>query len=91
MFTSKTDTSALAVHNALVVIVARAEDKTYDVVLQYKQYYFWYVGVVAPKVKAFAQVKAGDVIGVYKPGSNLEVTMYLQEEPINLRKYLKCK
>jgi hypothetical protein len=91
MFSSKTDTSVLAVHNALVVIVARAEDKTYDIVLQYKQYYFWYVGVVAPKVKSFAQVKPGDVIGVYKPGGNLEVTMYLQEEPVNLRKYLKCK
>jgi len=91
MFTSKTDTSVLAVHNALVVIVARAEDKTYDIVLQYKQYYFWYVGVVAPKVKSFAQVKPGDVIGTYKPGSNLEVTMYLNEDPINLRKYIKCK
>lgn len=91
MFTSKTDSTVLAMHNGLVVIVAKAEDKTYDIVLQFKQYYFWYVGVVAPKVKAFAVVKPGDVIGVYKPGSNLEVTMYLNEDPINLRKYLKCK
>jgi hypothetical protein len=91
MFTSKTDSLVLAVHNALVVIVARAEDKTFDIVLQFKQYYFWYTGVITPKVKAYAAVKPGDVIGTYKPDGLLEVTMYLQEEPMNLRKYLKCK
>jgi hypothetical protein len=47
--------------------------------------------VAAPKVKAFATVKAGDIIGTYKTGSLLELTMYLQEEPMQLRKFLKCK
>jgi hypothetical protein len=94
VFTSKTDTTVLAVHNALVVIVARAEDKTYDIVLQFKQNYFWYTGVITPKIKAFAQVKPGDIIGIYKPGSLLELTMYQEEKPISpliVRKYLKCK
>jgi len=90
MLTSKIDTLVHAVHDASVVIVARTEDTRYDVVLQYKNYYFWYVGVVSPKVRQNAKVKAGDVIGTYKPGDMLELLMYQQEEPVNPRKYLKC-
>lgn len=90
MITSKIDTIVKAVHEAKVVIVARTEDTKYDVVLQYKNYYFWYVGVVSPKVKQNAIVKAGDILGTYKPGEMLELLMYQQEEPVNPRKYLKC-
>ncbi len=90
MITSKIDTIVKAVHDAKVVIVARTEDTKYDVVLQYKNYYFWYVGIVSPKVRQNATVKAGDVLGTYKPGEMLELLMYQQEEPVNPRKYLKC-
>lgn len=91
MFTSKTDTAVLAVHDAQVVIVARTEDSKFDMVLQFKGYYFWYAGIVSPKIKTGSRVKAGDVIGNYKPGDLIELLMYLQEEPVNPRKYLKCK
>ena len=90
MLTSKIDTVVQAVHDASVIIVARTEDTKYDVVLQYRNYYFWYVGVVSPMVKQNAKVKAGDVLGTYKPGEMLELLMYQQEEPVNPRKYLKC-
>jgi murein DD-endopeptidase MepM/ murein hydrolase activator NlpD len=90
MVSSKTDTAVQAVHDAAVVIVARTEDTKYDVVLQYKGYYFWYAGVLTPKVKQGARVKTGDIIGTYKPGDMLEMLMFLQEEPVNPRKYLKC-
>lgn len=90
MITSKIDTVVKAVHDGSVVIVARTEDTKYDVVLQYRNYYFWYVGVVSPKVRQNAKVKAGDILGAYKPGEMLEMLMYQQEEPVNPRKYLKC-
>jgi len=90
MLSSKTDTAVQAVHDASVVIVARTEDTKYDVVLQFKNYYFWYAGVLAPKVKQGARVKTGDIIGTYKQGDMLELLMFLQEEPVNPRKYLKC-
>ena len=90
MITSKTDTAVLAVHEAQVVIVARTEDTKYDIVLLNKGYYFWYAGVLTPKVRQGARVKAGDIIGTYKPGDLLELLMYQQEEPVNPRKYLKC-
>jgi hypothetical protein len=41
-------------------------------------------------VRQGARIKAGDVIGVYKPGDLLEILMYQSEEPVNPRKYLKC-
>jgi len=90
MITSKIDTAVLAVHEASVVLVVRTEDTKYDVVLQYKNYSFWYAGVLTPKVRKGAKVKAGDIIGTYNPGDMLELLMFQQEEPVNPRKYLKC-
>ena len=90
MLSSKTDTAVQAVHEASVVIVARTEDTKYDVVLQFRNYYFWYAGVLAPKVRQGSKVKTGDIIGTYKPGDMLELLMFQQEEPVNPRKYLKC-
>src|SRR5215204_2835416 len=72
ILTSKIDTTVQAVHEAAVVIVARTEDTKYDVVLQYRNYYFWFAGVLAPKVKQGSKVKPGDIIGTYKPGDMLE-------------------
>ena len=90
MITSKIDTVIRAVHDGAVAIVERAEDAKYDVVIQYKSYSFWYVGVIDPNVKRKAKIKAGDIIGTYKPGEMLELLMYNSEEPVNPRKYLKC-
>ena len=90
MLTSKIDTVVQAVHEASVVLVARTEDTRYDVVLQFRNYSFWYAGVLTPKVRKGAKVKAGDIIGTYKPGDMIELLMFQQEEPVNPRKYLKC-
>jgi len=90
MITSKTDTLVQAVHDGAVIIVARTEDMRYDLVIQYKNYFFWYAGILVPKVRQGVRIKAGDVIGTYKPGELLEILMYQQEEPVNPRKYLKC-
>ena len=90
MITSKIDTIVRAVHDGSVSIVERAEDARYDVLIQYKSYSFWYVGVLDPQVKKRTKVKAGDIIGGYKPGDMLELLMFNSEEPVNPRKYLKC-
>lgn len=90
MITSKIDTVVRAVHDGAVSIVERTEDNKYDVLIQYRSYSFWYVGVLNPKVKKRAVVKAGDIVGTYKPGDLLELLMFNSEEPVNPRKYLKC-
>ncbi|HMK17530.1 MAG TPA: M23 family metallopeptidase [Chitinophagaceae bacterium] len=90
MITSKTDTLVQAVHDGAVIIVARTEEMRYDLVIQFKNYFFWYAGILMPKVRQGVRIKAGDIIGTYKPGDLLEILMYQQEEPVNPRKYLKC-
>ena len=90
MITSKIDTVVRAVHDGAVSIVERTEDSKYDVLIQYRSYSFWYVGVINPKVGKRAKVKAGDIVGTYKPGDFLELLMFNSEEPVNPRKYLKC-
>ena|SRR5687767_12387908 len=90
MITSKIDTVVRAVHDGAVAIVERTEDSKYDVLIQYRTYSFWYVGVLNPKVGKRAKVKAGDIVGAYKPGDLLELMMFNSEEPVNPRKYLKC-
>lgn len=90
MISSKTDTLVQAVHEASVVLVARTEDTKYDMVLKYRNYFFWYAGVLTPRVRQGAKIKAGDIIGTYKPGDMIEILMFQEEEPVNPRKYLKC-
>lgn len=90
ILTSRVDTIVQAVHEGAVVIVTKTEDTKYDVVLQFRNYYFWYAGILTPKVRQGAKVKPGDIIGTYKPGDMLELLMFQQEEPVNPRKYLKC-
>ncbi len=90
MISSKVDTTVQAVHEGAIVIVARTEDTKYDVVIQFRNFYFWYAGVLTPKVKQGTKVRAGDPIGIYKPGDMLELLMFQQEEPVNPRKFLKC-
>jgi len=91
MLSSKTDSLIQAVHDGSVVIVARTEDSKYDVVIQYKTYFFWYAGVTSPRVKNGNKINAGGIIGTYKPGDLIELLMFAAEEPVNPRKYLKCK
>jgi hypothetical protein len=42
-------------------------------------------------VKTGSKIKSGDPISSYKQGELLELLMFYQEEPLNPRKYLKCK
>ena len=91
ILTSKTDTLVQAVYGASVTTVVRTEDARYDVVLKYRGYYFWYAGVLSPTVKQGNKVNKGDVIGTYKPGELLELLMFDKEEPVNPRKFLRCK
>jgi hypothetical protein len=94
VFVSKTDSIVLAIHTGLVLSVERADDKTYDMIVGFKDYYFVYSGILSPTVKRFSKLKPGDIVGTYKPGALLELTVYLIDKPISpamVRKYMKCK
>jgi septal ring factor EnvC (AmiA/AmiB activator) len=91
MFTSKADSLVQAVHDGVIVTVARSEDGKYDVLIQFRGYFFWLAGVISPRVKTNQRIKEGDTIGTYTSGEFLELLMYFHDEPVNPRKYLNCK
>jgi hypothetical protein len=77
--------------NGTVSNVSMTEDNRYEVVIYYKNFYFWYYGVAKATVKKGQNVGAGQPIGTYTLGSELEFRMYKDEEQIDPRNYLECK
>jgi hypothetical protein len=67
------------------------EDNRYEIVVYYKHFYFWYYGVTVPLVKKGQSVRAGQAIGTYTMGLELEFRMFKDEEPIDPRNLLECK
>ena len=77
--------------NGTVSNVQMTEDNRYEIVIYYKNYYFWYYGVAKAIVKKGQNVGAGQPIGTYTKGSELEFRMYKNEEQLDPRSYLECK
>ena len=67
------------------------EDNRFEIVVYYKNFYFWYYGVTKPLVKKGQNVKAGQAIGIYAFGDELEFRMFRDEDPIDPRDLLECK
>ncbi len=77
--------------NGTVSNVNTTEDGRYEIVIYYKNLYFWYVGVAKPLVKKGDNVAAREAIGTYKPGSELEFRMFRDEQQLDPRNLLECK
>lgn len=88
---SKVDTVVLACIDGTVSNVQVTEENHYEIVMYYKNYYFWYYGVEKPMVKRGDKVKAGQSIGTYKFGVELEFRMYKDEDQKDPRDLLECK
>lgn len=88
---TKKDSIIRSCINATVATVNPTEDQKFEVVIYYKDYYFWYYGVAQPFVKKGDIVKAGQPLGKYIIGSEVEFRMFKNEEPMDPRNYLDCK
>jgi len=82
--------------NGEVVKVVKNEDSTYEVVIFAKGFYFWYNNVAKPAVQVRQVVTAGQTVGVYELGEELEFRMYKEmkkDEPVMMdpRNWLECK
>lgn len=93
---SQVDSLIRSCINGEVLKVSSTEDDKYDVVIAYKDYYFWYYNVAKPLVNERQGVKAGQTIGIYKFGDELEFRMFKEmkdEEPkmMDPRPLLDCK
>lgn len=87
----KTDTVVRSCNNATVVKVEPAEEGSYEIVINAGDYYFWYHGNIKPSVKIGEKVKAGQALGIYSPGTELEFRMYKDEEMMDAGKLLNCE
>jgi murein DD-endopeptidase MepM/ murein hydrolase activator NlpD len=88
--TSKSDSIVRAGMNGTVSNVAKGDGNTFDVVIFQGNYYLWYAGVRKPIVQKGQTITAGDVLGSYKKGDELEVMLFYFEAPMDVRKYLRC-
>jgi len=88
---SKTDTAIRSCIDAKVLKINSTEDGRYEIVIYYKEWYFWYYGISKALVNVNQQIKAGQVLGNYTFGTEMEFRMFKDEEPMDPREFLDCK
>jgi murein DD-endopeptidase MepM/ murein hydrolase activator NlpD len=88
---SSTDTAARASIGGRISNVTLNDEGTYDVVIYYRDFYMWYTGITKPLVRKGEVVKLGQVLGLIKPGNELEFLLFKNQEPLDPRKFLDCK
>jgi murein DD-endopeptidase MepM/ murein hydrolase activator NlpD len=91
---SKIDTAVRSCIDAKVYSINATEDGRFEMVVyssQYKDYYFWYYGINTALVNVNQYIKAGQVIGTYKFGQEMEFRMFKDEEAVDPREFLECK
>lgn len=88
---SNMDTAIRCCIDAKVLSVNPTEDGRFEMVVYYKEYYFWYYGISKALANVNQNVKAGQVLGTYKLGQEMEFRMFKDEEAIDCREFLECK
>jgi len=88
---SKTDTAIRSCIDAKVLSINPTEDGRFEIVIYYKEWYFWYYGISKALVNVNQQIKAGQVLGLYTIGKEMEFRMFKDEEPMDSREFLECK
>jgi hypothetical protein len=80
-----------------VVTIEMNEDNKYEIVIFYKEHYFWYNNVLKPSVRKMQKLSSGQSIGTYKSGDELELRVYKEptrteaEKMIDPREMLECR
>jgi len=88
---SKADTAIRSCIDAKVLSINPTEDGRFEIVIYYKDYYFWYFGIKKALVNVNQVIKAGQVLGTYTFGQEMEFRMFKDEEPVDPREFLECR
>jgi len=88
---SKVDTAIRSCIDAKVLSINPTEDGRFEIVIYYKEYYFWYFGITKALVNVNQVIKAGQVLGTYTKGQEMEFRMFKDEEPVDSRDFLECR
>ena len=87
---SKVDSAIRSCINAKILSINPTEDGRFEVVIYYKEWYFWYYGITKALVNINQQIKAEEVLGTYTRGQEMEFRMFKDEEPMDPREFLQC-
>jgi len=87
---SKIDTAIRSCIDAKVLSINPTEDGRFELVIYYKEWYFWYYGITKALVNVNQQIKAGQVLGTYTFGHEMEFRMFKDEDPMDPREFLEC-
>lgn len=88
---SKVDTAIRSAIDSKVLSINPTEDGRFEMVVYYKEWYFWYYGITKALVNVNQTIKAGQVIGTYTIGHEMEFRMFKDELPMDPREFLDCK
>ena len=88
---SKTDTAIRSCIDAKVLSINPTEDGRFEIVIYYKEWYFWYYGIKKALVNVNQVIKAGQVLGTYTFGQEMEFRMFKDEDAMDPREFLECK
>ena len=87
---SKVDSAIRSCINAKILSINPTEDGRFEVVIYYKEWYFWYYGITKALVNINQKIKAGEVLGTYTRGQEMEFRMFKDEETMDPREFLQC-
>ena len=88
---SMVDTVIRSCVDSKILSINPTEDGRFELVIFYKEYYFWYFGITKALVNVNQVIKAGQVLGTYTKGQEMEFRMFKDEEPVDPRGFLDCK
>ena len=88
---SRVDTAIRSCIDAKVLSINPTEDGRYEIVIYYKEWYFWYFGITKALVNVNQVIKAGQVLGNYTFGQEMEFRMFKDEEPLDPRPFIECR
>jgi len=88
---SKVDAAIRSCIDAKVLSINPTEDGRFEIVIYYKEWYFWYFGIKKALVNVNQIIKAGQVLGTYTFGQEMEFRMFKDEEAMDPRVFLECK
>jgi hypothetical protein len=89
--TSMTDTLLLSPVDGKIDLINIGEGGKYEVVMHHNDYNIWLLGVSKVIAKKGDTLKKGQPLGNVKPGDEIELLLFNDEEPVDPKKLLNCK
>ena len=88
---SASDTLVLSPVDGKIDLITLGEGGKYEVVMHHNDYNIWLTGISKVLVQKNELLKKGQALGKLKPGDEIEVMLFNDEEPMDPKKFLDCK